>query len=244
MSRLQERVAIITGGAGGIGRAIARLFLSEGARVMLVDLDGAAAADTARQLADVGPADVRICDVGRDDQVAEVCEEVCSHWGRLDVVVNNAGVMTFKPIGELTESDWLKVLQVDLLGAAFFMKHAFARMKPGGSIVNISSIHAVETSKGAAPYAAAKAALLSLTRTGAIEAHSLGIRVNAVVPGAIDTPMLWSNPNVKSGAERLDRADVGQPADLAAAILFLASSDAAFVNGASLVVDGGRLARL
>jgi NAD(P)-dependent dehydrogenase (short-subunit alcohol dehydrogenase family) len=117
-------------------------------------------------------------------------------------------------------------------------------MKPGGAIVNVASIHAVETEPDVAPYAAAKAALVSLTRSAAIEGKPLGIRVNAVLPGAVDTPMLWANPNVKSGVERIDKADVGSPDDLAAAIAFLASDDAKFVQGAALVVDGGRLDRL
>ena len=113
-------------------------------------------------------------------------------------------------------------------------------MKPGGSIVNVSSIHAVETQPLVAPYAAAKAAVLSLTRSSALEGKS----INAVLPGAIDTPMLWENPNVKSGAEKIDRADVGKPEDVAMTIAYLASSEAAFVQGAEVRVDGGRLARL
>ena len=133
---------------------------------------------------------------------------------------------------------------VDLLGAFYFIKRAFVHMKPGGSIVNVSSIHAVETSALVAPYAAAKAALNSLSRSAAIEGQPLGIRVNSVLPGAVDTPMLWDNPNVQSGAETIDRAMVGQPADVAATIAYLASGDANFVQGAEVRVDGGRLARL
>jgi NAD(P)-dependent dehydrogenase (short-subunit alcohol dehydrogenase family) len=117
-------------------------------------------------------------------------------------------------------------------------------MKPGGAIVNLSSVHAVETSPQVAPYAAAKAALLALTRSAALEGIPKGIRVNAILPGAIDTPMLWNNPHVKSGEEHIEPADVGKPADVAAAIAFLASEEAAFIQGASLLVDGGRLCRL
>jgi NAD(P)-dependent dehydrogenase (short-subunit alcohol dehydrogenase family) len=113
-----------------------------------------------------------------------------------------------------------------------------------GAIVNLSSVHAERTSPLVAPYAAAKAALLSLTRSAAIEGAPKGIRVNAVVPGAIDTPMLWDNPNVRSGAEKLDKNDVGQAANVAAAIAYLASDDATFITGAALAVDGGRLGRL
>jgi NAD(P)-dependent dehydrogenase (short-subunit alcohol dehydrogenase family) len=133
---------------------------------------------------------------------------------------------------------------VDLLGAFYFIKHGFAVMKPGSAVVNVASIHAIQTSPLDAPYAAAKAALLSLTRSAAIEGASKQIRVNAVLPGAIDTPMLWDNPNVKSGAEHIDPKDVGKPEDVAAAIAFLASDDAVFIQGTTLIVDGGRLARL
>jgi NAD(P)-dependent dehydrogenase (short-subunit alcohol dehydrogenase family) len=110
--------------------------------------------------------------------------------------------------------------------------------------VNVSSVHAVQTSPLAAPYAAAKAGLCSLTRTASIEGKPKGIRVNAILPGAVDTPMLWDNPNIKSGAEKIDKADVGAPEDLAAAVAFLLSDDAAFMTGASMAVDGGRLAKL
>ncbi|MGE5464811.1 MAG: SDR family NAD(P)-dependent oxidoreductase, partial [Syntrophothermus sp.] len=160
------------------------------------------------------------------------------------VVVNNAGLMIFKPLEQHDESDWLKILHVDLLGAFFFTKQAFLRMKPGGAIVNVSSIHAVETTPLVASYAAAKAALLSLTRSAALEGKPRGIRVNAVLPGAIDTPMLWDNPNIKSGQETVHPADVGKPEDIAALIAYLASEDAAFIQGAMVRADGGRLDRL
>lgn len=152
--------------------------------------------------------------------------------------------MVFKPIEALSGADWMKVLQVDLLGAFYFIKQAFLHMAHGGAIVNLSSIHAVATEVNVAPYAAAKAALLSLTRSAALEGAPKGIRVNAVVPGAVDTPMLWNNPHVASGDEHLDSGEVGKAGDVAAAVAFLASGDATFIQGASLLVDGGRLCRL
>lgn len=111
-------------------------------------------------------------------------------------------------------------------------------------MVNVSSIHAEETTPLVCSYAAAKAAVVSLTRSASIEGKAKGIRVNVVLPGAVDTPMLWQNPNIKSGQERVDPANVGKPEDVAAAIAWLASGDAAFVRGAALRVDGGRLDRL
>jgi NAD(P)-dependent dehydrogenase (short-subunit alcohol dehydrogenase family) len=176
--------------------------------------------------------------------VRHALDGALARFGRLDVVVNNAGLMTFKSIVDHTEEDWLRVLRVDLLGAFFFTKYAFESLRNGGSIVNVSSVHAVETTPGVASYAAAKAALVSFTRSAALEARPRGIRVNCVLPGAIDTPMLWSNPNVARGVEVIDRANVGRPEDVAAVIAYLASSDAAFVHGAMVRVDGGRLDRL
>jgi NAD(P)-dependent dehydrogenase (short-subunit alcohol dehydrogenase family) len=117
-------------------------------------------------------------------------------------------------------------------------------MKNGGVIVNVSSVHAVETTPLVASYAAAKAALVSLSRSASLEGKSLGIRVNAILPGAVDTPMLWENPNIKSGVETINLTDVGKPEDIAAAIAYLASDDAKFVDGAAMRVDGGRLSRL
>ena len=136
------------------------------------------------------------------------------------------------------------MLGVDLLGAFFFTKQAFLHMQAGGAIVNVSSIHAVETTPQVAPYAAAKAALLSLTRSTSLEGRPKGMRANVVLPGAIDTPMLWENPNIKSGVERMDERDVGRPEDVAALVAYLASDDARFVQGAEVRVDGGRLDRL
>lgn len=241
--RFADKVAIVTGGARGIGAAVAARLAAEGARVAVTDLDADAARATAASLGaeTLGLA----CDVGEEVQVESCVASVLQRFGRLDVVVNNAGLMTFKPLSDWTAADWIKVLQVDLIGSAMFTREAFRHMgETGGAIVNISSIHAVRTSPHAAPYAAAKAGLLSLTRTSSIEGRERGIRANVVLPGAIDTPMLWDNPNVKSGAEIIDKCDVGSPEDIAAAAAFLASDDARFITGATLAVDGGRLAKL
>lgn len=242
-----QRIGIVTGASGGIGKATVRRLLQGGASVMLAGrhrehLD-AVAADLGREF-DPARMATCACDVSREDQVIAAVDATVARFGGWDLMVNNAGTMLFKKLEEQTEQDWRGILDVDLLGAFFFIKQAFLRMRRGGAIVNVSSVHAVETEPLVAPYAAAKAALLSLTRSAALEGKAKGIRVNAVLPGAVDTPMLWDNPNVKAGVEVIDKADVGTPDDLAAAIAFLLDDEARFVDGASLRVDGARLARL
>ncbi|KQR25656.1 SDR family NAD(P)-dependent oxidoreductase [Deinococcus sp. Leaf326] len=246
MKRFEHKTVIVTGAASGIGLAAATRFAQEGARVVIADLHGDQAQKAAEEVKAAGASGALgiACDVSKAEQVQACVAQTLASFGSLDVIVNNAGLMTFKPLAELTLDDWNRVLAVDLLGAFLFIQQGFLHMKPGGAVVNVSSIHARETEPLVAPYAAAKAALLSLTRSAAIEGKPRGLRINAVLPGAVDTPMLWDNPNVQSGVEKINPADVGQATDLAAAIAFLASDDAAFVQGTGMVVDGGRLDHL
>jgi NAD(P)-dependent dehydrogenase (short-subunit alcohol dehydrogenase family) len=246
VSRFAGKSVIVTGGASGIGLACAERMGSEGASVMLADRDLAAADAALERVREAGAERVRacLCDVADEAAVAACVDGAIEHFGGLHAIVNNAGLMTFKPLAELDQSDWWRVLSVDLLGAFHFIKHALRRMSRGGAVVNVSSVHAIETSPNVAPYAAAKAALVSLTRSAAIECGEKGLRFNAVLPGAVDTKMLWANPNVAAGIEAIEPANVGDPSDVAAVIAFLASDDAKFVQGAAVVVDGGRVDRL
>jgi NAD(P)-dependent dehydrogenase (short-subunit alcohol dehydrogenase family) len=246
MPRFQDKVVIITGGAGGIGLATAKRLASEGARIVIADLNQANLDAAVPQVQQAGAPEVlpSVCNVAVEDQVVATVQATLAKFGRLDVIINNAGLMQFKALEQLTGDDWQRVLNVDLLGTFYFIKQAFLHMKPGGTVVNVSSIHAIETEALVTPYAAAKAAVLSLTRSAAIEGSPKGIRINAVLPGAIDTPMLWDNPNVKSGVEKINPSDVGKPEDVAATIAYLASDDSAFVQGSELRVDGGRLDHL
>jgi NAD(P)-dependent dehydrogenase (short-subunit alcohol dehydrogenase family) len=244
---LNNKVAIVTGAAGGIGMATARRLLGDGASVILAGRDdGRLAAASAQLSKQADPARIAVsrCDVSVEADVVRTVDTAVQRFGGVDIIVNNAGLMVFKPIEEQTGDDWTRILGVDLIGAFYFIKQAFLRMPAGGVIVNVSSVHAIETEPMVASYAAAKAALLSLTRSASLEGKPKGIRVNAVLPGAIDTPMLWDNPNVRAGIEIVDKRDVGQPEDVADVIAFLVSDQSRFVQGASLLVDGGRLDRL
>ena len=242
--RFVGRVCLVTGGGSGIGRAVCERLAREGGRVAVVDRDAEAGAATLGAITDQGgEARFFLADIGARDAVRRIVDAAVAAWGRVDVLVNNAAVMSFDAVLDLAEADWDRLLAVNLTAPFLFCKYAAPHMPPGSAIVNLSSVHAHRTTANVVSYATSKAGLEALTRGLCLEFAALGIRVNAVAPGAVDTPMLWRNPNLASGAETLT-GQVGRPADLAAAIAFLASADAHYVNGATLVVDGGRLAAL
>lgn len=246
--RFQNKVVIVTGGAGGIGAATARRFAAEGAALVLVDL--AAAGEKRNAVLDACKADGAAdgigldCDVSREGDVAAAVKAAMTHFGKLDVLINVAGYMAFKLLQDFSGDEWRRLMDVNFMGAVYFTQAAFRVMKPGSAIVNISSIHAFQTTARVAPYAAAKAALASLTRSTAIEGKALGIRANAVAPGAIDTQMFWTSPTIASGEEIVPASMLGKPESIAAVAAFLASDDAAFVTGSIVTADGGRLSAL
>jgi NAD(P)-dependent dehydrogenase (short-subunit alcohol dehydrogenase family) len=226
----------VTGGASGIGLATCKRFASEGGQVAIVDLDpehGKAA-----EAAVPGSMFVQ-CDIGVVDQVRGAVDQVVAKWGRVDILVNNAAMMTFDGIDDIKVEEWDHVMAVNLRGAFLFAQACLKTMK-NGAIVNVSSVHAHETTANVIPYATSKGGIESFCRALSREIGPDRARVNCVAPGAVNTPMLWNNPNVKDGKESVSGA-IGQPEDLAAAIAFMASDDAKFVHGTTLIVDGGRL---
>ncbi|MBY0302447.1 SDR family NAD(P)-dependent oxidoreductase [Sphingomonas ginsenosidimutans] len=227
------RVALVTGAAGGIGGAVVRGLRADGLTV--VAADHVAIADDPDSLA---------ADLADPAAPAQLVAATVARFGRLDVLVNVAGVMIFKPIAAHDAADWQRVLAVNLVAPALLTAAAWPVLRAGASIIHIASVHARRTSPDVASYAASKAALVSLTRTTAIEGRERGIRCNAVLPGAIDTAMLRDSPNIRSGKEKIDPADIGQPDDIAAVVRFLASDAARFVTGEDIVADGGRMGAL
>ena len=240
-NRFKDKVCLVTGGASGIGRAACKRFAAEGGKVVVVDLNEAQAQDTVNEIKQAGgDAFATKCNVGDSNEVQAAVKAAAEKWGKIDVVVNDAAMMTFKPIVDLAEEDWDRVLAVNMRSVFLFCKYATPHMPPGGAFVNISSVHAHETTKNVVPYASSKGAMEAFTRGFSEELEDLKIRINCVAPGAVNTPMLWNNPNVKSGAEKVEGA-VGEPEDIAAATCFLAADEARFITGTTLVVDGGRL---
>jgi len=236
--RLQGMVAVVTGGASGIGAASATRLGAEGATVVTVDVaDGA---------------DRRL-DVRDEEAIAALFAEVVAEHSRVDIVVNAAGVAGGGPVHILDETEWDRVVDINLKGTFLVAKHAAIAMLPleSGSIINIASIEGLEGTEGGSSYNASKGGVVMLTKSIAIDYGRRGIRVNCVCPGAIDTPMLRSiiDPDgMASYTERMREEHLlgrfGQASEVAAAVAFLASADASFITGHALVVDGGFTAGL
>ena len=239
--RFTDKVCIVTGGGSGIGKATALQFGLEGGRVVVVDRNDQHGNKAVQEILQAqGQAFFAKCDVGNPMEIQTAIRDAVERWGKIDIVVNDAAMMTFQPILELPDEDFDLVLNVNLRSVFLFCKYAVPHMPKGGAIVNVSSVHAYATTKNVVPYATSKGGMEAFTRGFAQEIASRKLRINCVAPGAVDTPMLWDNPNVKSGIEKPEGA-IGKPGDIAAAICFLASEEARFITGANLTVDGGRL---
>ena len=239
--RFGGKVCVVTGAGSGIGKATALQLSREGGKVVVVDLNEEHGRQTVHDISAAhGESRFAKCNVGDPAEVHAAVQAAVQQWQKVDVVVNDAAMMTFKPIIDLSEAEWDHVLNVNLRAVFLFCKYAVPHMPPGGAIVNISSVHAHETTKNVVPYATSKGAMEAFTRGFSEEIAERKLRINCVAPGAVYTPMLWNNPNIKSGVEKVEGA-IGTPEDIAAAVCFLASADARFITGTTLVVDGGRL---
>lgn len=252
--RLQDKVAVVTGGAQGIGRATVEKFQSEGARVALLDIDEARGVEAEATLGgpEAGVVFLR-CDITREAEVEAAIAATVQRWGKLDILVNNAGVNTYFDATRMTEEEWDTVFAVDLKGAWLCAKHAIPRMQRqgGGSIVNIASIHAFMTTHGVFPYAAAKSGLVGMTRSMALDFGPEQIRINAICPGWVRTRLVdeWLQRQPESAAAEQQVLDqqplrrMATPMEIANFISFVASDEASFMTGAALLIDGGLSAR-
>jgi len=240
MPRFTNKVCLITGAGSGIGRATALRFASEGGRVVVIDRDEKGGQETVDLIkTQNGSAIFCKADVGVETDIQNSVNLAIQTWDSIDVLVNNAAMMTFKKIVELTSQEWDKVMNVNLRSVFLYCKYCIPYMIKG-AIVNVSSVHAHATTANVVPYASSKGAMEAFIRGVSLEYSRDVMRINCIAPGAVDTPMLWNNPNVKSGREKIEGI-VGKPEEVASAICFLASDDASYINGQTLVVDGGRL---
>ena len=233
--RLSGKVAIVTGGASGIGKAAVELFRGEGAEVVASDITAAE--------------DIVQADAGRDEDVRRLIDETAARHGGLDIVFANAGISGgLTSIMDQTAEDWAEILRVDLIGPFLAIKHAAPHLKGrgGGSIICTASVAGLRSGAGGAAYSAAKAGVVSLVQTAAQQLSGTGIRVNAICPGLIETGMteiIYEAARSRGQAHRIGELNPlgrgGEPIEIARAALFLASEESSYVNGQALVVDGG-----
>jgi NAD(P)-dependent dehydrogenase (short-subunit alcohol dehydrogenase family) len=250
---VQGKVAFVTGAGSGIGRAVALMLSVEGAAgVVCVDIDGATAAAVAGEVDDAGAVGLPVrCDVTDDDEVGAAVDAAVARFGRLDCCINNAGTSgAWAPIAEHPLEEWHRTIAVNLTSVFLCMRREVPALLAGGggAIVNSSSGAGLVASPGQAPYVASKHGVLGLTKTASREYAGQGIRVNAVCPGTIRTPMLDgyidANPEMERMLAKVSPLKrLGEAAEVAAAMVWLCSDAASFVHGHSLVVDGGALGR-
>ncbi|MGH9270131.1 MAG: SDR family NAD(P)-dependent oxidoreductase [Ilumatobacteraceae bacterium] len=251
MARFDSEVALVTGGARGIGRATVERFVAEGAAVMFCDVDADVGARTA---AEIGPqCRFQRCDVGVEDQVAELVASCAGELGPITILVNNAGVNANFDSTRMTSEEWDTFFAVDLKAAWLTAKYVVPGMSAArrGSIVNVASMHSFMSLPGFFPYGAAKAGLVGLTRNMALDYGPDGIRVNAVCPGFTRTRLTQDSIDRNADPAAAEAAmirgvalgRIGEPHELAAVIAFLASDEASYVSGVALLVDGGLTAR-
>jgi NAD(P)-dependent dehydrogenase (short-subunit alcohol dehydrogenase family) len=243
--KLKDRVAVVTGAGRNIGEAVARLFAAEGAKVAVVDMDGPRAERTAGAITKAGGAAAPfVTDVSKAGEVAALVKAVVERFGRIDILVNNVAVSDNKSILEITEEDWDRVMNVTLKSQFLMSKHVAHQMVAqgaGGAIVNVGSTSGWQGRPRAIAYSAAKGAIANFTRALAVQLAPHKIRVNAIVPNKIGSPVGREEFDPTRPVENMLKRP-GQPDEAAKAILFLASEDSSFTIGENLFVDGGTMA--
>ena len=241
--RLENKVVIITGAGSGIGRETALLFAKEGAKVVVADVNENGGEETVAQIKKNGEGFFVKLDVTNREQSVQMAKTTLEKYGRIDVLINNAGIVQDAFVSKMTEQQWDKVIDINLKGVFNCIQSVVETMMKQGSgvIINTSSIVGLNGNVGQVNYSATKAGLIGMTKTLAKELGKKGIRVNAVAPGFIATPMTAGVPDkiLEMMKEKTPLKRLGEPKDIANAYLYLASDEANFVNGAVLSVDGG-----
>lgn len=242
---LKDKVAIITGGGQGIGEGIAKKMFDEGAKIVVSDINEENAKKVVLEIDPNGINAIAIkCDVSKKEDVENLINKTIAHFGELNILVNNAGIFPYKPFLEIEEEDWNKVLDINLKSVFLTSKASAEVMKEGSKIVSISSIASIVGFEGLTHYCASKGGVNGLTRALALELASKKININAVAPGAIRTP--GASPDQDSLNKLLSTIPInriGEPEDIANAVVFLASDKANYITGQVLVVDGGYILR-
>ncbi|MBD3921624.1 glucose 1-dehydrogenase [Paenibacillus sp. PR3] len=250
--RLNGQIALITGGATGIGRTTAIRFAKEGAKVIVTDINEAGANETAAQIkANGGEAIAFRHDVSNEDNWKQIVEDAVKAYGTIDILFNNAGIYVIKPLFETSVDEWNRMLSINVTGVFLGMKHVIPVMakQKKGSVINASSIAGLTGAPGHTMYGASKGAVRIMTKDAAMEFATLGVRVNSIHPGYINTAMVeYASETTKQSKEQLGQAvspmgHVGSTEDVSNLVLFLASDESSYITGAEHVIDGGATAR-
>ncbi len=238
--KLEEKVAIVTGGSSGIGKAIVEKYVEEGAEVVVADIDE----DKGKKVAEELGCGFKICDVSSWDNVKKVVDETAEEYGRLDIIVNNAGIGAISTIEEMSIDEWKKILEVDLDGVMHGTKAAVPYLKESeGCVINIASIYGLTGDVGATAYNAAKGGVVNFTRSVADDLAQANVRVNSICPGFVDTPMIKEAMEDEAFRKHVMNMTpmkrIAQPEEIADVAVFLASDGASYITGVNLPVDGG-----